>query len=172
MQGAFLKQRAVTVKQYRDLKRSIEKELIEKNTVLTKEKKKLESEGNNSILSQADSIFASAEKIGSTYFINHSFQDLKIDVLKELGDRIKNRSERVFISFVLESEANKAVLLMANKIAVESGLDCNQILKSSMSILNGKGGGKIDMAQGSTSKETSTQEIIETVKKEIIKRVN
>ena len=172
VQDAFLKQGAVTVKQYRDLKRNIEKELIEKNTILTKEKKKLESEGNNSILSQADSIFASAQKIGSTYFINHSFQDLKIDVLKELGDRIKNRSERVFISFVLESEANKAVLLMANKIALESGLDCNQILKSSMSILNGKGGGKVDMAQGSTSKETSTEEIIETVKKEIIKRVN
>ncbi|HRG75264.1 MAG TPA: alanine--tRNA ligase [Leptospiraceae bacterium] len=172
VQDAFLKQGAVTVKQYRDLKRNIEKELIEKNTVLTKEKKRLESEGNNSILSQADSIFASAEKIGSTHFINHSFQDLKIDVLKELGDRIKNRSEKVFISFVLESEANKAVLLMANKIAVESGLDCNQILKSSMSILNGKGGGKVDMAQGSTSKETSTPEIIETVKKEIIKRVN
>ena len=172
VQDAFLKQGAVTVKQYRDLKRNIEKELIEKNTILTKEKKKLESEGNNSILSQADSIFASAEKIGSTHFINHSFQDLKIDVLKELGDRIKNRSEKVFISFVLESEANKAVLLMANKIALESGLDCNQILKSSMSILNGKGGGKVDMAQGSTSKETSTEEIIETVKKEIIKRVN
>ncbi|MBK6605740.1 MAG: hypothetical protein IPG24_09735 [Leptospiraceae bacterium] len=56
------------------------------------------------------------------------------------------------------------MLLMANKIAVESGLDCNQILKSSMTSLGGKGGGKTDMAQGSTSGQTTTDEIFETVK--------
>ncbi len=170
VQDAFLKNGAVTVKQYRDLKRKIENELSEKSNLLNKEKKRLESEGNNSILSQAETIFASAEKTGSTYFVSGRFKDLKIDVLKELGDRIKNRQEKVFISFILESETGKAVLLMANKLAVESGLDCNQILKASMSALNGKGGGKTDMAQGSTSLQTSVDEILQTVKKEITTR--
>ncbi|MBK8399137.1 MAG: alanine--tRNA ligase [Leptospiraceae bacterium] len=170
VQEAFLKNGAATVKQYRDLKRSFEKELSEKNTLLTKEKKKLESEGNTSIFSQAETLFSSAEKIGSTYFIKETFKDLKIDVLKELGDRIKNRSEKVFIAFILESETNKAVLLMANKIAVESGLDCNQILKSSMTSLGGKGGGKTDMAQGSTSGQTTTDEILQIVKSELALR--
>ena len=170
VQDDFLKNGAATVKQYRDLKRSVEKELSEKTNLLTKEKKRLESEGNNSVLSQAEVLFASAEKIGSLQFVSKSFKDLKVDVLKELGDRIKNKPEKVFISFILETESGKTVLLMANKLAVEAGFDCNQILKTSMANLGGKGGGKTDMAQGSTSGQTTTDEILRIVKSELALR--
>lgn len=167
VQEAFIKNGAATVKQYRDLKSSVEKELSEKLNLLNKEKKRLESEGNSSLLANADSLFSKAEKIDSIHFVFESFKDVKVDALKELGDRIKNKTEKIFIAFILESQASNTVLLMANKFAVESGIDCNQILKTSMSALGGKGGGKIDMAQGSVASQKSISEIKEIIKKEI-----
>lgn len=170
VQKTFLETGAKTVRVYRDLKAKIEKELSDKTSELMKEKKKLEASENNSILSQADTLFAKAENLNDVFFVTNTFTDIKIDVLKELGDRIKNRTEKVFISFLLELGSNKTVLFMTNKPSVNAGLDCNKIMKSVLNAFGGKGGGKIDMSQGSLPASIVSNEIIESVKKELLQR--
>ncbi|HMV44770.1 MAG TPA: alanine--tRNA ligase [Leptospiraceae bacterium] len=167
VQSSFLTNGANSVRLYRDLKAKIEKDLANKTIELNKEKKRLEAAGNSDILSQSDEILKNSVKINSILFVSKVFKDLKIDVLKELGDKIKNQQEKIFISFLLESASNKTILLMANKNAVSSGFDCNQILKATTSAIGGKGGGKIDMAQGSIGSDINNDVIIETIKKEL-----
>lgn len=169
LQEVFKKDGSNSIKIFRELKRKIEKEMEDKQQILNKEKKKLASEENANILNQAESLTENAQTIGDISFVSKNFTDCKIDLLKELGDRIKNRNSKIAIAFTIETSFNISVLVMANKQAVSAGIDCSKILKTVLVSIEGKGGGKPDTAQGAGKPLKSSEELINLVKNELIK---
>lgn len=144
----FYKHGASSVKKFRERKESLENELQEKSSLFAKEKKKLEDLESKTVVSKAEELILNSISIGDIKFIFAKFDDGKIEALKELGDSIKNRLDKCFISILLYSNNAISLLYMTNKNSLSIGIDCNKLLKSTTGLIQGRGGGKPDMAQG------------------------
>jgi len=94
---------------------------------------------------------------------NHSLifnevADLNPKELKGLGDNLKQKHKEATI--LLLSKSAKGYMIILTKGA-ESSLHCGNILKSLMSEINGRGGGKDAMAQGGATLDFTPEEIKE-----------
>ncbi len=151
---------------FRNLKKQIETELLSKQENLIKEKKKKEQEESKKLFTDAEKILGEAKIISGLKFIEKSFQNQKIDSLKEFADQLKNRSEKLLILFLNENESNTTILLMTNKFSLENGIDCKKIFQDISKELGLKGGGKPDMVQGSIEKSQ-----LESFKTALLKKI-
>ena len=91
---------------------------------------------------------------------------MNIETLKELGDSLKNKHANIFIFFVSRSMDSDKILFMAGKEAVARKVNSNELLKKVSVLLNGRGGGKPDMAQGSANEKNKYKEALEIINAE------
>ncbi|MFZ4713067.1 MAG: alanine--tRNA ligase [Bacteriovoracaceae bacterium] len=84
--------------------------------------------------------------------------------LRKLSDTFVAKYPNGIVLLKSKSQDKVTVLLRAGK---DAKLDCNQILKETLPLINGKGGGKADIAQGSAEVNTDTHQF-ETKTKELI----
>ncbi len=151
----------------------IERKIVELEKEIKKISRKnynfdLKKEENEKILKQAieNAIIVKDFKIYTIVV-----KDLEIPNLRNLSDKIKEQNPKSIIICGSKNQTNTLLLLTCTKSAVEKGIDCNELIKDSLTIINGKGGGSKDMAQGAGREqdklEISIQAIIEKIKKNL-----
>ena len=127
--------------------RSLEKEIND----LKKQINILKLAGNSNKDTTSNSI-----TINEHSLIFNEVADLNPKELKGLGDSLKQKNENSAILLLSKSKKGYMIVLMKGN---NSKLHCGNILKSLMSEINGRGGGKENMAQGGATLEFSVDEI-------------
>lgn len=79
------------------------------------------------------------------------FEDIDVNKLRDVCSSVRDKLECGIVMFasVINDKAN--VVCMANKAAVDLGVDCGRVIRETLKFANGSGGGRKDMAQGSAS---------------------
>jgi len=156
-QGAFkyLSERDQEIKQIRDrLKAATTKEvmgkidkLFQNEKILKKQIEKFSAQSNSGVV---DKMIESGEKISDVNLVrNECDYDAKgIKQLRDLSDQIKQKSPETVMVLGMKDNPNKKVfLLTAVGPKVNKKIRANDLLKELAPLIDGRGGGKPDMAQ-------------------------
>ena len=134
-----------------------------------KVKKRLEEETSKEIFSLFSEIEHEKKGIGKFNLFHHIFDSSNIDSLKELGDSIKNKYSNAVIFFVNKGNDSDTLLVMAGKEAIQNKVNSGDLLKKMSNLLGGRGGGKLDLAQGSSKEKNKYPEVLNIVIQELEK---
>jgi alanyl-tRNA synthetase len=163
-------------KQYANEKRivtilkSSKDSFIEKLDSLVKKNKDLEKEINN-LKKEINILKLSSTKsdnndnslnINGHSIIFNVLANLNANELKGIGDNLKQKHEDSLIFLLSKSKENYMIVLMKG---AKCSLHCGNILKSLMSEINGRGGGKDNMAQGGATLDFTVEQIKEKLTK-------
>ncbi|NBU19901.1 alanine--tRNA ligase [bacterium] len=172
--GAFdyLRTKDQEVKNIRDkLKASSSDEIIGKidKLMLTEKelRKQIEQFQAKSASGEVDEMIAQAERIGSGSVISALCQSDAQGVkrLRDLSDRVKQKAPHsIIILGMKDPEAQKASLLVAIGPKAPQGVSANELLQSIAPLIEGRGGGKPDLAQAGGTKPEGLAEALEKAK--------
>lgn len=118
--------------------------LIEENRSLKKEIAEIKS---SNVSSEIDAIISSGTESGGVKIFKHLFEEIEINVLRELSDSIRAKENPCAVFFGCISKGKPLLVFAATKDAVEKGIDCGAIIKEAVKEIGGGGGGRKDMAQ-------------------------
>ncbi|MCX7999185.1 MAG: alanine--tRNA ligase [Leptospiraceae bacterium] len=166
IQKAFEEKKSRAVFEFRKLKQYFETLLEEKKAFLHDSKKQQEAKLSQNLLSTQEELLRKVEPVGKFSFLSHNVENVKMELVKELGDSLKNKVANLFFVVHVKNK-DDAILFMAGKEAVTNGLNCNELMKKTLSIVEGRGGGKVDMAQGSVKRAENFPQLLEALRREI-----
>lgn len=124
-------------------------------------KKELAQFKEKAILMQADQLVNDATTKEGIKYLLVEVENMDGKKLKGLAETIKNKAKEVFIVALSKDSEGYTLVVCASKKANEQGLKAGAIVKEALTLVNGKGGGRDDLAQGG-SKDLSTYEQIKT----------
>lgn len=107
-----------------------------------------------------EDIIANAKQINGFNVISTRMDGIEIDVLKDLGDRIKDRVENAVVVLGSVIEDKIVFLVMAGQDAVAKGAHAGNIIKEVAKVAGGGGGGKPNMAQAGGKDIAKTDEAL------------
>lgn len=165
----FLKQKSEAVSQFRQRKKEISRELAMGREKLHREKKKLEEMAGRKVLSLFDEISNDFREVSQLKLFHKIFIESPIEGLKELGDSLKNRYPESVIFFVNSGNDTDTILIMAGRVAISQKVHSGELLKKISILLGGRGGGKPELAQGSSREKNRYGEALEMVLNELKK---
>nr|WP_303243922.1 alanine--tRNA ligase [uncultured Cellulosilyticum sp.] len=136
---------------------------------LEKENEKLKSE---IAASKAGSLLDQAETIGAFKVLATQVDGLDMNALKNMGDSLKDQlvSGIVVLMSALDDKVN--LVVMATPDAVSAGVHCGKIVSETAVVVDGKGGGRPNMAQAGGKNTAKISEALETAKSVIKSQVN
>ena len=113
--------------------------------------------------SQLSGIFENADIIEGIKVIYLSLSDVKPDVLRRIGDQIRDQ-EKDFIA-VLTAVNNDGgnFYCVCSKSAIEKGAHAGKIVQRVAAVTGGKGGGRPDSAMGGIGKKYMVDEALESL---------
>ena len=119
-------------------------ELKNKNSQISKLKSKMANEEFKNI----DELVQNSKVKKGIKVIVNVFNGVEIEQLKDISSSIRDKIDCGVIMFasIVNDKAN--VVCMANKSAVDLGIDCGKLIKEILKLAEGSGGGRKDMAQG------------------------
>lgn len=94
-----------------------------------------------------DELLAGKREINGFNVISAKLEGIEIDVLKDLGDRLKDNLDNAVITLASVVEDKILFLVMVGQDAVAKGAHAGNIVKEVAKITGGGGGGKPNMAQ-------------------------
>ena len=98
-------------------------------------------------LSRVDELVASKIPAGPLSLVMGKYQDTSPESVRIVGDSIRQKlSGVVVVLFAVNMDQSK-IVAMADKKAVELGVNCGKLVKKIAGELGGGGGGRPDMAQ-------------------------
>jgi len=97
---------------------------------------------------ELDNIERDIKEIGNLKVLVKRLDGFDIDTVKNMGDMLKAKYEKGVFVFAIVNDQKINFVAMANKKAVEGGINCGQIIKEISKLTAGNGGGRPDMAQG------------------------
>ncbi|MBQ8569601.1 MAG: alanine--tRNA ligase [Oscillospiraceae bacterium] len=136
---------------------------------LEKEKAELNSKLASSAL---DGIMDKAVDVNGVKAVKVSVKNTAPDVLRSMGDKIKDMSADVVAVLAADNGANGSMLCVCGKDAVAKGAHAGKMVQKITAITGGKGGGRPDSAMagvGDTSKIAEALEAVESVVAEFVK---
>jgi alanyl-tRNA synthetase len=140
----------------RDLPKRID-DIIEKSRSLEKELERMKKE---TLGSGADDIIARAPDVKGIKLVSHIFEDMDANDLKKITDAIREKEQNSVVIFGSTFEGTVNLVLAATKPAVDRGIDCNALVKTGMVFVEGRGGGRKDMAQAGGKKAEGLKQAI------------
>ncbi|WP_305768498.1 alanine--tRNA ligase [Candidatus Epulonipiscium viviparus] len=132
------------------------KNLVESLDSAKKENQKLKTEINKMIV---ESRVNEAVDIDDVKVLVTQVDGKSIDEMKEMGDMLKNRLKIciIFLMSIVEEKVN--LVAMTTNDLVDKGVNCGTIIKKLAPIVNGKGGGRANIAQGNGRDPTKIKEL-------------
>ncbi len=119
--------------------------------ILNQEIKTLQRENdqlkNKLASSSLDEIIESIENINGINVISYRANNLDMDSLRNLGDKLKEKLDSCFIMLGSDKDDKVSFVSMATDDVVKKGLNCGKIIKEVAKIAGGGGGGRPNMAQ-------------------------
>ncbi len=136
---------------------------------LEKENEKLKSE---IAASKAGSLLDQAEVVGAFKVLATKVDGLDMNALKNMGDSLKDQlvSGIVVLMSAVEDKVN--LVVMATPDAVSAGVHCGKVVSETAAVVDGKGGGRPNMAQAGGKNAAKIEEALEIAKAVIKTQLN
>ncbi len=135
--------------------------LTETEKGLARLRKKSADLAAGELLDRVDEILAAAPVVGQTTLVRQQFENVPTDSLRKLGDAIKEKQRNTLLLLGTNTEKGPGLLFMANRNAVEAGIDCGQLIRLAAGSIGGGGGGRPDMAQAGGKNADGLTEALE-----------
>lgn len=161
LQSMFLREGKGIVTRLRKLREELENELDEKSSALFKAKKKREQENFQMNPELVDGLLQKAHKFPKGKVVTELFPSVDAKSLKDLADSLKAKEPEILCLFGTTEGETSTLVFMCNKVLNERGIHCGDMLKETLVMLDGKGGGRPDMAQGGGKKPESVAKSLE-----------
>ncbi|MDR1376245.1 MAG: alanine--tRNA ligase, partial [Synergistaceae bacterium] len=100
------------------------------------------------------------------------FSQVALDTLREIGDRAKNRRTPTVVVMTSVADKDCHLIVMADDAAVAKGANAGLLVKESASLLDGRGGGRPNMAQGGGKNLDRLDEALSKIESLLAKQVN
>ncbi|TGK86978.1 alanine--tRNA ligase [Leptospira noumeaensis] len=155
LQSLFAKEGNAAVEHLRKLRESLETELEEKSSALFKAKKKKEQLSFQMNPELVDGLLQKAHSFSKGKVVTEVFEAVDAKSLKDLADSLKAKEPEILCLFGTSEGDASTLVFMCNKVLNERGIHCGDLLKETLVMLDGKGGGRPDMAQGGGKKPES-----------------
>jgi len=123
--------------------------------------KELDKMKKSSLTSDIDSIISSGKDVKGVKIISGVFKDLDVEALRSLTDSIRERVQNSVICFGSDTGGKAMLLYAATSKAVEKGIDSGKLVKETVGIVGGGGGGRKDMAQAGGKDAANLQKAID-----------
>ncbi|WP_054743201.1 alanine--tRNA ligase [Cellulosilyticum ruminicola] len=136
---------------------------------LEKENEKLKSE---IAASKAESLLDQAEEVGAFKVLATKVDGLDMNALKNMGDSLKDQLVSGIVVLMSAAEDKVNLVVMATPDAVKAGLHCGKIISETAAVVDGKGGGRPNMAQAGGKNIQKIGEALEKAKAVIKEQVN
>ncbi|NOX36547.1 MAG: alanine--tRNA ligase [Calditrichaeota bacterium] len=138
------------------------KEILEENRRLEKELQKLRA---GQILNRVEDLLAHSQKIGDVKLVVEQFQDQEMDLLKQLGDRIRQKGKNVVGFFINRANGRvNFVCVVTDDLIKQRGLKAGELVKEAARIAGGGGGGRSHLATAGAKQPEKIPEVIQFVK--------
>ncbi len=134
------------------------KSVLENNNELEKEIKKMKSKNASGIV---DELINKANEIDGVKIVSEVLENKTINELKELGDKIKDKIKSSVVLFVSEDKGKVNILCMVTEDLVKKGVHAGNVIKEASKVVDGRGGGRPNMAQGGGSLLNKKNEALE-----------
>lgn len=95
---------------------------------------------------QIDSLLNTSKDINGLKLITSSVQNVSSEVLRAIGDKIKDKSEDIIAVLAGVNEGSAQLICVCGKNALSKGAHAGKIIKEVSALTEGKGGGRPDSA--------------------------
>ncbi|TGN20073.1 alanine--tRNA ligase [Leptospira idonii] len=167
IQSIFETKKTLAVESLREIKKALESSLAEKSAALHREKKKKEALSFQLNPELVEDIFNSSLKVKDITIAKRVFDGVDAKSLKDLADSLKAREPKILCLFASKEGDSSTLVFMCNKVLNDAGVHCGNLLKTSLELLGGKGGGRPDMAQGGGKNPEQIDSALESAVNEI-----
>lgn len=142
-------------------------ELVTRCGVIAGEVKSLEKEvadlKGKIAASQLDTLFNSAVTVGSVQVLTAVLEDTAPDVLRAMGDKIKDKSANAVAVIAAVNGGSGSIICACGKDAVSAGAHAGKIVQKVSALTGGKGGGRPDSAMSGMGDTAKAKEAIAAV---------
>jgi alanyl-tRNA synthetase len=140
------------------------KEMVDRLKATEKELERLRLE---QLLSDTSRIAEQAEDLGGTSVVTYLAKGASGGDVRTLALDIRGKlpSDRPAVAAIVGDGGGRAAVVVAlNAAAQEAGLSANDLVRTASVVLDGKGGGKADIAQGGGSDASSADEALTAIR--------
>ncbi len=140
-----------------DVKQKIQQLVDEQKNLI----KQIESMKLKEAQKMSESIVDNTEKINGFDVAILKIEDMDIDSVRTLGDKVIGKFEKSIAVFALPKSDGVTFLIMASKLAIDSGANAGKIIKEVAKVASGGGGGRPNMAQAGGKDVTKTDDALQ-----------
>ncbi len=133
-------------------------EIVLRSKALEKEIEKMKK---SSLTSDLQGIIDSGKDINGVKIISKVFKEMDVETLRSLSDSIRERVQNSVVCFGSDIGGKAMLLYAATNKAVEKGIDCGKLVKETVGIVGGGGGGRKDMAQAGGKDAANLEKAVE-----------
>ncbi|MDP2929969.1 MAG: alanine--tRNA ligase [Candidatus Omnitrophota bacterium] len=112
------------------------------------EYKKLLNARLNEEIAKIDSLITKGSTCGGTKIITEIIQNLSVDGLKILSDKIRSKTPSALIILAVKDEEKASFIISLTEDLVKMGLSAGDLAKELAEFLDGSGGGRPEFARG------------------------
>jgi alanyl-tRNA synthetase len=121
---------------------------------------------------KSNNIFDNVKDVDGVNVVSGVFANTKPDVLRQMGDKAKDKYSNVVGVFIGEVDGKGSICAVCGKDAIDKGVKAGDVVKAIAQLTGGKGGGRPDSAMagvGDFSKVDSAIAELESIVKSMIK---
>jgi alanyl-tRNA synthetase len=120
---------------------------------------------------RVESLFKNVQTVGKVNYVTALLKDTKVDALRVLGDKIKEKDANIVALLVSMVDNKGTMLCVCGADAVKHGAHAGKIVGKAAAITGGKGGGRPDNAMAGVSDNAKLDDAFqafETIIQEVI----
>jgi len=134
--------------------------------------KEIDSLNSKLANSKLDNILENVYNINDVNVVTRKIDGIDIDGLRQLGDKIKEKLDKVVIVLSTEKNGKVNFIATATEDAVKSGIHCGNIIREVAKVTGGGGGGRPNMAQAGGNEPSKIEEALNLVKELVESQLN
>ncbi len=139
--------------------------ILEQMKMLEKQIQQLQSQR---VLQQADEFLKKAEKFGDIQLVIEEFDDVEMDVLKQLGDQLRKKAKRTIGFFVNHSNGRlQFVCAVTDDLIQQEQLKAGELVKQAAQIAGGGGGGRPHLATAGAKERDKLPAVLQYLRERI-----
>ncbi|MBW7858022.1 MAG: alanine--tRNA ligase, partial [Leptonema sp. (in: Bacteria)] len=122
--------------------------------------RKLAQQANHTDNSQIDTLLKTAKNVGKFKLVVAEIKSVDANGLKALADRLREKESKVIFLTGSVSDKGPTIVYSCTNEAVKVGLDCSELIRQTSIHIDGKGGGKKDMAQAGGKNQSGIKQAL------------
>ncbi len=140
-------------------------ELLEQSRRLEKELQRLQAAR---VLEKVDDFLKEAETIGEVRLVVQHFSNLEVDLLKQLGDKLRQKAKKTVGFFInhVEDRLN-FVCAVTDDVIKQYGIKAGELVKEAAKLAGGGGGGRPHLATAGARQPEKADAVVEFVRKKL-----